>query len=54
MQVLLHYTTVKAIFKYFNQDNCEITYEDQLREISRFFEKYDNYQDNLSQVQTPV
>ncbi|MFW2899131.1 Hachiman antiphage defense system protein HamA [Carnobacterium maltaromaticum] len=47
MQVLLHYTTVKAIFKYFNQDNCEITYEDQLREISRFFEKYDNYQDNL-------
>lgn len=49
MQVLLHYTTARNVFAYFNQNHCqtEIKNESHLIEIITFHEKYERYQENL-------
>lgn len=47
MQVLLHYTTNKYVFNYFNKDCCKITDKSQNREIEIFYEKYEKHQENL-------
>ncbi|MGX7245040.1 Hachiman antiphage defense system protein HamA [Enterococcus quebecensis] len=47
MQVLLHYTTNRRVFDYFDNNSYPVFEKGQLIEVKKFYEKYRQYQENL-------
>lgn len=48
LQTLLHYTINLNVFNFFNKNIiCRISHKNQLVEVRRFYEKYQNHQENL-------